>query len=413
MYDLAIIGAGAAGIAAAKHALGYGLKTVLFDTERGNFGGTCLNSGCIPTKLFINSSKINKNWPENFREKNDIIEKVKKAALEYLEKSGVKIIWSRVSFIDNNTLLASGEKIKTKNIIIATGSKPKPLFSHPRVIFAEDIFFKEDIGENFLIVGAGYIGIEFASLLNNLNKRVTVVEKEEKILPFFDKNLSSRLRILLEKKGIKIDTASDVKKYDLNSFDNVILSVGREPDIECLDIEKIGIFFDKGGWIKTNSSMRTNIENIYACGDIAGKKLLAYAAEYQAKICVDNIMGKHIEEDYTGIADCVFSLPSLAKVGILEEEAKAKNLKYKSMKSNFFKFSSSYVYHDQEGFIQVIAGQDDKIIGAGIVSYLAAELISIFSYAIRNNLEIKTLKNSIFIHPTLSEIIPAVINELA
>ena len=413
MYDLAIIGAGAAGIACAKQALRCGLKTVLLDTGKNNFGGTCLNRGCIPTKLFINSSKINKSWSDNFKQKNDVVEKIKKATLDYLEKSGVKIIWARVYFLDSRILMAGGEKIEAKNIIIATGSKPKPLFSHPKLIFAEELFSKENIGDNFLIIGAGYIGIEFASLLNNLGKRVTVVEKEENILPFFDKNIASRLRILLEKKGIKIDTASDIAKYDLNSFDQVILSVGRQSDIEGLDLEKNGVFFDKGGWIKTDSTMRTNIENVYACGDVTGKKLLAYAAEYQAKICIDNIMGKLAKEDYKGMADCVFSLPSVAKVGVLEEEAKANNLKYRCLKSNFFKFSSAYVYNDQDGFIQVLVDEEDRIIGAGIISMFAAELISILSQAIRNNLKVDTLKNNVFIHPTLSEIIPALLNELS
>lgn len=413
MYDLAIIGAGAAGIACAKHALKYGLKTVLFDTERNVFGGTCLNRGCIPAKFLINSSKLSKSWPDNFKQKNGVVEKIKKATLDYFEKAGVKIVWARVSFVNAHTLMANGEKIEAKSIIIATGSKPKPLFLHPKAIFAEELFLKEDIGENFLIVGAGYIGIEFASLLNNLNKTVTVVEKEENILPFFDKSIASRLRIILEKKGIKINLDSDIKKYDLDSFDNVILSVGRMPNIDGLDIEKTGIIFDKGGWIKTDDSMKTNIENIYACGDITGKKLLAYIAEYQAKICIDNIMGKNVKEDYNGVADCVFSLPSVARVGILEEEAKAKNLKYKSVKSNFFKFSSSYVYNDQEGFMQVLVDQEDRIIGAGIISFFAAELISIFSQAIRNNLKAETLKNCIFIHPTLSEVIPALLNELS
>lgn len=413
MYDLAIIGAGAAGIACAKHALKYGLKTVLFDIERSSFGGTCLNRGCIPAKSLINSSKLSKSWPDNFKQKNDIVEKIKKATLEHFEKSGIKIVWASVSFLDAHVLMANGEKIEAKNIIIATGSRPKPLFSHPKAIFAEELFSKGDIGENFLIVGAGYIGIEFASLLNSLNKRVTIVEKEENILPVFDKSIANRLKIILEKKGLKIDTASDVKKYDLDSFDNVILSVGRQPNIECLDVEKTGIFFDKGGWLKTDSAMRTNIENIYACGDVTGKKLLAYIAEYQAKICIDNIMGKNVKEDYKGIADCVFSLPSIARVGILEEEAKAKGLKYKSVKSNFFRFSSAYVYNDQDGFMQVLVDEEDRIIGAGIISFFAAELISIFSYAIRNNLKADTLKNCIFIHPTLSEMIPALLNELS
>lgn len=412
MYDLVVIGAGASGIACAKHALRYGLKTALIDIERDSFGGTCLNRGCIPAKFIINSSKINKDWQNVFAQKNELVEKIKKSTLEHLEKSGIEIFWSKASFLNEHTLSVNGKKIEAKNIIIATGSKPKPLFSHPKALFAEEVFIKNNIPERFLIVGAGYIGMEFASLLSNFNKNVTVLEKEENILPSFDVNLTKRLRIILERKGIKIDTASDIKKYNLDDFDNIILSVGRAANIDGLDLEKIGIFFDKGGWIKTDSSMRTNISGIYACGDITGKRLLAYVAEYQARICVDTIMGKKVKEDYHTIADCVFSLPSIAKVGILEEEAKAKNLKYRIAKSNFFKFSSSYVYNDQDGFMQVLVDEEDKIIGAGIISNLSAELISIFSYLMQNNLTIDTLQKSVFIHPTLSEIIPALLNEL-
>ncbi|MDD4183047.1 MAG: dihydrolipoyl dehydrogenase, partial [Candidatus Omnitrophica bacterium] len=156
-----------------------------------------------------------------------------------------------------------------------------------------------------------------------------------------------------------------------------------------------------------------NIKNIYACGDVAGKRLLAYVAEAQAQVCIDNIMGRKENMDYLSIADCVFSIPQIAKIGILEAEAKEKNLKYKIFKTNFLKFSSSYVYDDQNGFIQVIAGEGDKIIGASIISNQAAELINIFSYAIYNNLTIGSFKKCFFIHPTLSEIIPALFRDAA
>lgn len=413
MYDLAIIGSGAAGIAAARYALKYGLKTILFDRNENNFGGTCLNRGCIPTKFFINNSKLGKTWQETFEKKNSAIEKIKSASLNYLDKAGVKICFADVSFVDEHTLSAGKDKIEAKNIIIATGSKPKKLVDHPKCIFAEDFFSEPAIGDNFLIVGAGYIGIEFSSLLSSFKKQVTVIEKEEEILPFFDAAIARRLRTILERHAIKIETSTDLKNYNLDDYDKVILSVGRCPDIAGLDIEKTGLFFEKGGWIKINGKCETNIKNIYACGDITGERLLAYVAEAQAEIAVKNIMGENESLNYRSVADCVFSIPQIAKIGIQESQAKEKSLKYKVFRTNFLRFSSSYVYNDQDGFMQVLVGEGDRILGASIISNQAAELINIFSYAIENNLSTESFRKCFFIHPTLSEIIPSLFRDAA
>jgi dihydrolipoamide dehydrogenase len=179
--------------------------------------------------------------------------------------------------------------------------------------------------------------------------------------------------------------------------------------VASLKLQNIGLALDEWGWIKTDKFMKTNLKNVYACGDINGKKFFAYTAEYQAEICINNIAGNKMEEDYTGIPECVFSLPQIAKVGILEEEAKKKNMKYKIANSNFLKFSSSYLHDDVNGFIEIVADEEDRVIGAGIISNMASELISIFSLAIKNNLTLKDLKKCTLIHPTLSEIIPLIL----
>ena len=406
MYDVAIIGAGAAGIACSKSAMENGLNTVLIEINKSAFGGTCLNKGCIPTKFLLNSSKKQKTWKDSFIEKNEIVEKIKEPLFKFLESKGVDIILDKCSFLDNKTLDVGGKEVKAKNIIIATGSLPKTIINHPKIIFADDIFTYPLLPDKILIIGAGAIGIEFASMLTNFGKTVTVVEKEKIILPTFDSYFSKRLRMVLQNKGIRIETGKSVSDLDLNDFDMVISAVGRISNIEGLKIENSGVLCDESGWIKTDKLMKTNRDNIYACGDITGKKLLAYTAEYQARICIDNIKGKNREEDYNGLAECVFSVPQMAKVGILEEEAKAKNIKYRAIKSNFLKFSSAYVYDDTDGFIEIILDENDYIIGAGIISNLAGELISLFSLSINNNLKLADIKKCLFIHPTLSEIIP-------
>lgn len=408
MYDLAIIGAGAAGVACAKAAASRSLKTALIEEDKASFGGTCLNNGCIPAKFFLNSLKFKKSWSESFNEKEELIEKIKTPAISYLQAQGIDIVWGKASFTGKNSLKVEDKTIEAKSIVIACGSAPKVILNHPKI--TADIFSRKDIPEKILIIGAGYIGVEFASLLKGKGREVCVIEKERRILPNFDSYLANRLKAALVKKGIKIDTGADLANYNLDDFDMVISAVGRKPEIGSLSLGNAGVVLDEKGWVKTDGCMRTNIKNIYACGDITGKKLLAYTAEYQGRLCADNIKGAREKEDYSGVAECVFSTPAAAFVGVLEDEAKEKNLKYRVIKSNFLKFSSAHVYGDTDGFIEVLTGQGNRIIGAGIISQTAGELISLFSLCVKNNLKLADLKKCLFIHPTLSEIIPLLLN---
>lgn len=411
MYDIAIIGAGPAGIVCAKAAVHKGFKTVLIERENTSIGGTCLNKGCIPTKLAMEYIQKGASWQEILVRKSEVLEKIKNPLLSYLTHKGLEILWGNGSFIDKNSLEVGKDRIEAKYIIIAGGSSPKKLLNYPKAVLAEGLFNMDTLPQKVLIMGAGYIGIEFASLLNSLGKEVCVVEKEEQILLSFDYRMSNRLRVLLETKGIKINTGKTISDYDLDKFDMIILATGREPDISSLNLEAAGITLEKSGWIKTDKFMRTNINNIYACGDITGKKMLAYIAEYQADICIKHILGHNEEEDYSGIPEAVFSLPQMAKVGILESEAKEKGINYRIIKSNFLKFSSAVVYDDTDGFIQLIIGEGDMIIGASVISKHAAEFISILSLCVRNKLTLGSLKKCSFIHPTLSEISALVLKE--
>lgn len=411
MYDVAIIGAGAAGIACAKEALRRRLKTLLIEHTPDTFGGTCLNTGCIPTKFFLNSLKTHKTWLAVVGEVRTIIEKIKRPTVEHLKKTGVDIAFGQAAFSDENTLKINGEHITSRNIIIASGSLPKPLITHEKKMFAEELFGCKEVGKRLLIVGAGYIGIEFASLLNGFAKDITVVEKENGILTTFATDLTVRLQGILEKRGIKIDIAKNINDYSLNAFDKIILCVGRAPNTKDLQLDKPGIICDKNGWVKTDRFMRTNIKNIYACGDVTGKKLLAYIAECQAQICVNNIAGVKLAEDYRVLPECVFSIPQIARIGITENQAKNKNIKYRVIRANFMRFSSAYVYDDIEGVIQLIVDQRDRIIGAELISNFAADLINIFSLAIKQKITLTSFRKSIFIHPAISEIISLLLRD--
>jgi len=413
MYDIAIIGAGSGGIACAKAARKFGFRPVLIEKDQKHFGGICLNRGCIPAKFFMNAAKRGLQWDVASQEKNRIVRDIKLPTIQLLQKQGVEVLWGEARFLDKNSLEVNGETIVAKYIVIATGSQPKPVAGHPEVLPADELFRLDSIAGKFLIVGAGYIGIELASLLHSLGKEVCVVEKEKTILPSFDPYLSNRLKIILQKKGVRIETEKDLNEYKLERYDAVISAVGRSPNTAGLGLESAGIVCDAQGWVGTNDFMRTNIENIYACGDVTGKHLLAYTAEYQGRLCLENIKrGQSRKEDYRALAFCVFSTPSLAKVGILEEEAKRLGIPYKVIQTNFLKFSSAYVYGDRDGFIQLILDKEDTIIGAGIISNIAGELISVLSLCVHQKLKLSDLKQLLFIHPTLSEIVPLFAQEV-
>ncbi|MBU2251178.1 MAG: NAD(P)/FAD-dependent oxidoreductase, partial [Candidatus Omnitrophica bacterium] len=376
MYDLAIIGAGPAGIAAARAARSAGLKTVLFERSQDSFGGTCLNRGCIPTKFLLHNSKSGQSWSQLKAQLKETIGKIKSPLIDSLKKNGLDIVFGQVVFQDKNTLDCKGSKFSAKNIIIASGSVPKNIFKSGSVVLAEEIFSRPDLADQVLIVGAGYIGIELASLLNSLGKRVRLIEKEDDILLGFDSQLTRRLRVILEKRGIVIETGVDSAKFDFDRFGLVVSATGRTANLDSLNIENSQVSIDKQGWIRTDEYLRSSQGHIYACGDVTGKKLLAYVAEYQGNLCVKNITGKNIREDYFGLPEAVFSKPQIARVGLLEKEAEARGIKITIIKSNFLRFSSSYVYGDTDGYIKVLVDQQGKIIGAGIISETAAELIN-------------------------------------
>lgn len=414
MYDLAIIGAGAGGIEAAKFACKNNLKTVIIEKDFQSWGGICVNKGCIPFKLSLNLAQKEKSISFILKKKEELVSYLKKTSLDNLTRKGVYIIWGKAQFVDVNTLKVNQQLIKAKNIIIATGSLPESInidkAKKNKVLFAQDLFSSiNEKDESFLIIGGGSIGIETASLLNCLGKKVVVIEKEERILPSVDREATERLRILLERKGINIYTCANLKDWDFSSFDKILICVGRKPCWEDLSLEKIGIKKSSWGGIETNTFMRTNIENIYACGDVTSRKMYAYLAQRQAQIIIKNILGKKEEIDQEGIPEVVFSLPQIAWVGSREEDLIKKRIRYKVIKSHFAPFASSYVYDDKDGFVKILVDRKEKILGAVIISHLASEIINIFALAVKKGLSKKDLEKITPPHPTLLEVVLSIV----
>ncbi|MBD3246775.1 MAG: FAD-binding protein [Candidatus Omnitrophica bacterium] len=410
-YDIAIIGSGPGGLACAKKARAFGLTTALVEQDQNHLGGVCLNTGCIPTKFFLHRAGSSAQWENIFREKNSAIDQMKRPLPDFFRKSGIDLIWGKASFRDPHTLEVGSRKITARVYVIAVGSRPQIFLQGKGVMPAEQIFSCPRIGRRSLIVGAGYIGIEIAGLLRQFGQEVTVVEKEPRILSGFDRQITARLKTALKKRGIEIHTGKDIHEYPLNEYDHILVAAGRTAHTDGLGLEHTPIARDSRGWILTDEYLRTKEPHIYACGDVNGKYLLAYTAAYQGELIAANAAGKSKKENYPVIPSCVFSSPQLARVGIGRQEAERRKITHSVLGTHFAQYSSARVYDDTEGYLELIVGEDHRILGASVLSERAAELIHIITVCVQRRLTTDNLAEMMFVHPTLSEIIPFLAQE--
>jgi len=421
MYDLSIIGAGWAGFNAVFRAKQLGLKVCLI--EGNQIGGTCLNRGCIPTKALIQSAKIyslakkssvfgieSDNPRLNFnkiQERKDKIIKLLKLGMQS-RLVGIDFINSYAEIISANEIKTSNEVIKSKFILIATGSQPAVIpelaFDHIKVITSDDILSLTEIPQSLLVIGGGVIGCEFASLFSILGSQVSVIEKMPFILPNEDKEVGRKMGVIFKKKGVNISVNTDVLNIDLNQYSKILVCVGRTPNVAGLGLEKLGVALESGR-VAVNDYLETSIPNIYASGDCASSVMLAHYAAYQGEIAVGNMVSKlKSKADNRVIPSCIFTDPEIASVGLNEDQALKAQIAIKVHKFDFLRSGMARIMEESEGFIKVIS--DDKsqeIIGATIIGPKATELIAVFCVAVSAHLKVNQLRDMIFAHPTLSE----------
>lgn len=423
MYDLCVIGSGPGGFTAAIQAASNNLKVCL--VEKDVLGGVCLNCGCIPTKSLLFSSKvlslckesegfginlenINLDFKKVSERKSNIIQALRKQLESFLKFKKVDILNGEAELLDVGKVRVSGEAIETKYIILATGSTPKELpsikFDKNKVISSKELLAIDQIPKNLLIVGAGVIGCEFANIFSVFGSNVTVVEILDEILPPIEREISSKLKRIFQKKGIKIQTKTDASKMNRDEFDKVLVCVGRNANIKIAGLDKIGVKTDKR--IVVDEFLRTNINNIFAIGDCIGPPLLAHAASYEARVAVGNILGKDVSADYSSIPNCIYTYPQIASVGLREDELKEKNTKFFVKKFLFNAVGKAHILAETDGLLKIIVGEDsNKIIGASIIGPEATEIIASLAVAVKLGLTLEQLKSVVYAHPTLSEII--------
>lgn len=406
MSKIIIIGGGIAGYTAALELVAKDNEVTLI--EKDLLGGVCLNRGCIPTKILLNFAKSQKSLNLIQKEKNQIIQLLRSNIASLISAKQITYFNSEAKILKNNLVLLKqlGLKIKYESLILAIGSRPviPKLLSGPNVLSSDEILELNEVPSKILIVGGGYIGIEFAHIFNSLNSKVYLLEKEISILPLISKSASDVLTRKMKQKGIEIFTGTSVESCSSNivklcsgeiiEVDKILSCIGRVSSTIESEIEIIM----EGNFIKTDGYFKTSQADIYAIGDCIGGPLLAHKAEYDAMVLSDNLLyGNKQKKDYENIPSCIFSQPAIGFIGIDQDLLK--------VKIGFNCIGKSYCDESSDGFLEIYLDQNKKIKGGLIVNNNAPEVLAALIPIVWGQMTCREVLKMVWTHPTSSEII--------
>lgn len=435
MYDIIIIGAGPGGYLTAERAGHLGKKVLIIEKE--HLGGVCLNRGCIPTKSLLNSSKLYKkaktsqtygvtaenvifNLKDAMSWKEEVI-KQNRGGVEFLMKHNkVEVIKGEATFKGGKSVFVNGTEYKGENIVIATGSSPFvppiPGADSPNVLTSREVLNIEVLPKSVAVIGGGVIGLEFASFFSNLGIKTDIVEMMDEIVPFMDKDLAKLMR--REMKDITFNLSCKVQKIDGSKViytdkkgaeqvvdaELILMAVGRRPNVKSLQGSGLDI---ERGRIKVDDRMRTNLPGVYAIGDVTGESLLAHSAYRMGEVVVKQICGEDDVMRYKSIPWAVYSYPEAAGCGLTDAEAEAKGIKIKTasmqMRGNGRFFAEN---GKASGICKVVVdAETDILLGVHLLGGICSEIIAAASTMIEAELRVKEIKEIIFPHPSVSEII--------
>ncbi len=436
-YDLSIIGSGPGGYVAALYASRHNLKVCVIENDL--VGGTCLNRGCIPTKVMLNSASIlcgmkdsakfgidvdgySLNFPKVLSRKDEVVSRLRTGIETLFRANHIDLIRARAMLSSETAIqLDNGESVESKNIIVATGSSPVSLPSinidEDRVYSSDGMLDIKELPRSILIIGGGVLAVEFASIFNAFAVKVTVVELTDRLVPSQSREASKKLETIFKRRGIDVLTSTTVDNIYMGEYcriltsdkknieaEKILVAVGRKANTENIGLEKAGIDIDRGR-IAVDSHLRTNVRDVYAIGDCVAGPLLAHKASYDAIVAVDNIMGKAREADYSNIPNCIYTDPEIASVGLTEETAKEKYPDARIAKFPYLASGKAFIAGKSEGFIKIIGDPKGKLLGAEILGFGACDMIGELALALSSGMSIAELTRVTHGHPTFSEII--------
>lgn len=423
--DIIIIGSGPGGYRTASYALQQGKQVVII--EKAEAGGTCLNSGCIPTKCLAHDAEVNaSDFPAAAERKRNVMDQLRHGIEQLLAAPGITFVRGEASFKDARTIIVNGEEYEADDIIIATGSSSKmpPVegIDNPRVITSTEALDFQSLPSEIVIIGAGVIGMEFASILSRFGAKVTVIEYLKECLPVIDKDIAKRVRKQIEKlQGVTFYMDSAVKAITDNevvftSNKNgketrlecpgcpVLVATGRKPNIEGLNLETAGVEYSPKG-ITVNDNMLTSVPHVYAIGDVTGRQMLAHAATFMGFRAVNAIVGKADKIRFDIMPSAIFTYPEAAAVGLTEDQCKQQGIECRSLKGYYRANGKALAIEEPEGMVKLVAGADGKILGCTSYGAHSADIVQEVTAYMNCNATVADIADSVHIHPTLSEIL--------
>jgi len=446
-FQAVVIGGGPGGYVCAIRLSQLGLKTACIES-RGSLGGTCLNVGCIPSKSLLNLSEefhkvkglankgievgdVKLNLDKMMKSKDKAVTVLTKGVEFLFKKNKVTYFKGYGSFKSQNEISIKDNEnketiIQSEKTIIATGSVATSLpgieIDEQKIVSSTGALKLEKVPNKMVVVGGGYIGLEMGSVWSRLGSEVQVVEFLDHITPGMDKEISSEFMKILKKQGIKFNMQNKVEKIKKNKSgvtvstvdkegnknnldcDVVLISVGRKANTEGLNLETVGVELDDRKRIKTDKSFKTNLENIYAIGDVISGPMLAHKAEDEGIAVAENIAGQSGHVNYDTIPGVVYTTPEVAAIGKTEEQLKDSKMKYKVGKFSFMANSRAKAIDDAEGFVKILADEKtDKVLGAHIIGPHAGELIAEIGVAMEFGASSEDIARTCHAHPTFSE----------
>ena len=446
-FDVVVIGGGPGGYVCAIRLSQLGLKTACIES-RGSLGGTCLNVGCIPSKNLLNLSEnfykaknfhkigieidnLKLNLKKMMENKNNSVQKLTKGVEFLLKKNKVSYLKGTGSFKSKNEISLIDDKkketiIKTKNIVISSGSKPTQFpgskFDEKLILSSTGVLNLESVPKKLIIVGGGYIGLEMGSVWSRLGSEVHVIEFMDHITSGMDREISNEFMKILAKQGIKfsletkvnkilklsnsvkLETTNKDGKNNILEADKVLISIGRKPNTESLQLDKIGVKLDKKGSISVQNNYETSVKNIFAIGDVISGPMLAHKAEEEGIAVAEIIAGQSGHVNYDIIPSVIYTSPEVASVGKTEEDLVSKGQSYKVGKFPFMANSRAKAINDTEGFVKILAdSKTDKVLGVHIIGPHAGEIIAEVSVAMEFGASSEDIARTCHAHPTFSE----------
>ncbi len=443
--ELAVLGGGPGGYVAALRAANLGGRVALIEKE--GLGGVCTHKGCIPTKALLNTvdlldklkhsslhgivvEKYSIEFPETMKRVQRIVNRLEKGVEYLLDKAGVTLLRG-VGYLKSPGVVhvtledGGGEDVKYQRLIVATGSHPFkipiPGVDGRGVITSDEIFKLTEVPESLIVVGGGAVGIEFATMMNGLGSEVSLVEMMPQLMPGEDRYAGSLLRQILERKGVKVQVGARVdgikdegdlklveasrgsEKLSLKA-ELILLASGRIPNTGGLGLENLNIALTDNGFISVGDRMETNVQGIYAVGDVAGKFLLAHTAMQEGLVAAENVMGGDAVINYKGVPRCVYSQPEAAFVGLSEELAREKYGEVETAEFPLIANGRAITLGCHNGAFKIVYEKRFKeLLGATIVAPEASELIHELALVLQVEATLDDLAGMIHAHPTLSE----------